>query len=225
MICWLDSGGHRSRLMRGRGIGLPYIDVSGLEIVRSRAHKELLLRNSGDPWTPESTVRQCPGSDLPGQNSFGVVLDALQAQIKRRAPLDVESKTVLLDGRHIHLQFIVMRASRNGKKMMVERRPVQQKISSDVISNAIKRLFVRTQLPEFWKPRMLRHYFATVMQNGMVARGRWSQQQLVDVLRHKDAETTKKAYIAASLHPATEARWAAAGDLLMTLHSWALFWQ
>ena len=56
-------------------------------------------------------MRQCPGNDLPGQNSFGVVLDALQAQIKRCAPLDVESKTFLLDGRYIYLHFLVMRAS------------------------------------------------------------------------------------------------------------------
>lgn len=183
--------------------------------------KEAKLRNDGIVWSPEIPVSQ--GTGVPGRNSFGVVLDAWQRLVRSHAGFDVEEEEFLLDGRAVNLQFLFMRLSRSGKKIIVERRP--KKISSDVISNAIQKVFGRAELPEFWKPRMLRHYFATVMQNGMVARGRWSPQQLVDVLRHKDIATTRKSYIAASLHPDTEARWEAAGALLLSLNPWALLWQ
>lgn len=186
--------------------------------------KECKLRNTSILWSVEILVSQCPGKGLPGRNSFGVVLDAWQSLIKVQASFDVEDEEFLLDGRAVHLQYLIMRLTTDGKRMIVERRPVQKKISSDVISNAIKKLFQRAELPDYWKPRMLRHYFATIMQNGMVARGRWSLQQLVDILRHKGAETTKKSYIAASLHPDTAARWEAAGALLMKLNPWALMW-
>lgn len=201
-------------------------------MVRIYAPKEALLRHGGSMWSQEIPCYQTPGNTaIPlsmrppsARTSVGVVLDAMQRQNRQFANFDVDEvgQQVRLDGRSVGLKFLLLKMTRDGKRLQVERVPAKP-LSSDSISNAVQKSFDLVNYPSSWKPRMLRHYFATAMQNGMVVRGRWTQQHLSDILRHKQVSTTTDAYIASSLHSDTQARWDAQADLEV-LNPWALLW-
>jgi len=48
------------------------------------------------------------------------------------------------------------------------------------------------------------------MANGMVLRGRWTLEELQGIMRHKEAKTTKDAYVTEGLRPDTQSRWISA---------------
>ena len=205
---------------------------AGVIYVRIYGPKESLLRRDDNLWSQGIHVNQTPGNTaIPlsarqpsARTSFGAVLDAIKRQNRGFAAFDLDDirQQVRLGGRLVCMKFLLVKMTRGGQRLQVERVP-EKRLSSDSISNAVQKSFDLVGYPSSWKPRVLRHYFATVMQNGMVLHGRWKQQDLSDILRHKQVSTTAGAYIASSLHSDTQARWDARGDLTV-LNPWALLW-
>lgn len=186
--------------------------------------KEALSRSDTQLWSAPIPIYQAPKSDNPraARNSFGAVADAIVAQAQQRVSFDVSATGFEMGGKQVCLSHLMMHIGRGaGGRLQVARK--MERLHSDTLSNAIQKAFDRVQLPTTWTPRLLRHYYATIMTNGMVLRGRWKFEDLQRILRHKSSQTTKDAYVAEGLHPDTQSRWDQC-DNLDQLSPWELFW-